>query len=313
MFIRVSTITSVYKGEDYLVKFFENVLSQTYIDKMEVVLIHNEPTQKELQIISTFKGQYPDHIQHIVVEKVEPLGTSWNRGCKQARGEYLAIWNVNDRRTDQSIESQVEALDNSPFAVMSYGDYYSAPQYGSTEGVLVSTPEFSSTLFRRSFPQGGAFYMWRKEIINTIGGFDEQLIVHDYDFSLRIAINGFNMVRTNTLLGYFTNSADGISTRNGGEQSKKENNLLFYRYAIYDKIRFKYFSQIFAFEIDQLLLSGEWVAIGDLWSNYKKYRRQRIFLWFLFPIRDILRAVFRVLGILPAIYRFQKKIIKKEI
>ncbi|MBW8010749.1 MAG: glycosyltransferase [Chloroflexi bacterium] len=313
MSIRVSVITSVFRGKDYLTQFFENVRSQTYFDDMEIVLIHNEPPQRELQSVNEFKDQCPDHIQHIVIDKVEQIGASWNRGCKKARGEFLAIWNVNDRRTDLSIESQVEALDNSPFAVMSYGDYYRVPQYGSTEGVLVSTPEFSLTLFRRSFPQGGAFYMWRKEIINVVGGFDEQLIALDYDFSLRIAINGFHMVRTNTLLGYFTNSVDGLSTRSGGEQAIKENNMLFYRYAIYDKIRIKYYPQIFAFEIDRLLVSGEWVPIGDLWSNYKKYRRQRIFLWLLFPIRDILRAVFRALGILPAIYQFQKKVMKKEI
>lgn len=313
MSIRVSVITSVYRGKDYLTQFFENVRSQTYFDDLEIVLIHNEPPPKELQIVNEFKDQYPDHIQHIVIDKVEQIGASWNKGCIKAKGEFLAIWNVDDRRTDLSIESQVEALDNSPFAVMSYGDYYRVPQYGSTEGVLVSTPEFSLPLFKRSFPQGGAFYMWRKEIINAVGGFDEQLIAHDYDFSLRIAVNGLNMIHTNSLLGYFTDSGDGLSTRSGGEQAIKENNMLFYRYAIYDKIRFKYYSQIFSFKIDQLLLSGEWVPIGDLWSNYKKYRWKRIFLWLLFPIRDILRTVFKVLGILPALYRFQKKVIKKDI
>ena len=311
--IRVSVITSVYKGEDYFVQFFENVVSQTYFDSMEIVLIHNEPTLKELAVVNQFKDEHPTHIQHIIVNVVEKIGVSWNKASQIASGDLLAIWNINDRRTNNSIECQVRALDDSLNAVMSYGDFYRVPSYGSTEGNLIETPEFSLPYFRRSFPQGGVFYMWRKEIMPTIGGFDEQLITQDYDFSLRIVMNGFHMVRADALLGYFTDSGDGLSTQDGGKKAAIENNMLFLRYAIYDKIQFAYLFQSLQYDIDHLCISGEFVHMCEFWPNYKKYRLQRLFLILLFPVRELLRLVFNIIGVLPLLHKFQNKNIKRDI
>ena len=68
--------------------------------------------------------------------------------------------------------------------------------------------------FRRAFPHGGAFWVFRAELHGMIGYFDEQLAAGpDLELSLRIAMQKLKMGRVDGLLGYFTNEGLGLSTR----------------------------------------------------------------------------------------------------
>ena len=68
MEIRVSILTSCYRGIQYLPKYFDNVASQTLFQQLEIVFIHNEPSADELLLIRNFSAKYPNQIQHIKVK-----------------------------------------------------------------------------------------------------------------------------------------------------------------------------------------------------------------------------------------------------
>jgi len=57
--VKISTITSCFKGEKYLESFLKNVSEQTILDKIEIVLVHNEPTEKEIELVKNFQEKYP--------------------------------------------------------------------------------------------------------------------------------------------------------------------------------------------------------------------------------------------------------------
>lgn len=312
--IRVSVITSCYKGEKYLKSYFENVVRQTIFSKLEVVFLHNTPSEKEIAIVDQFKKKYPNQIQHIIVNPVESLGASWNKGWEMARGDCLAVWNVDDLRTENSLQSQMEQLDKNEECVLSYGDYIIVPEYGRKIGIRKSTPAFSKKHFSRSFPHGGAFSMWRKNLDKGIGKFDEQLkVVSDYDFSLRIAINNKWMCRTDEMLGYFTDSGEGLSTINNNQNTAIERNFLYKRYGNFDKIRFKYFDKDVDFLENKLLILGELKPLEEFFPNYNKIKRNRSYLWGICLMRNLLRYILNRLGLLALVYAVQTKFIKKEI
>ena len=61
---KVSTITPSYKSEKYLKGFLSSVAKQTY-KNIEIVLDHNEPTDREINTIKKFNKKY-NNIQQIV-------------------------------------------------------------------------------------------------------------------------------------------------------------------------------------------------------------------------------------------------------
>ena len=64
----------------------------------------------------------------------------------------------------------------------------------------------------------GPFFMFRKNVINEINMFDEQLLSGaDYDFALRLG-NNFKGIHIKDNLGYFLNIGKGLSTSSGSLQ-----------------------------------------------------------------------------------------------
>ena len=117
---KVSTITACYKMGKYMEGFLDNLSQQTHKD-LEVVIDHNDPTIKEVELIEEHNEKY-DNIFHIQVDGVDPLGISWNRCIENSSGDYLCIWNVDDLRTPDSIEMMAKALDENPDVNFVYGN-----------------------------------------------------------------------------------------------------------------------------------------------------------------------------------------------
>ena len=301
--IRVSIITSYYKGFRYLEDFFTAVVAQTIFSLTEIVFINNDPTPEELSIVESFQNKYPDHIQHIVVKPMESIGKSWNRAWLTAKGEYLCIWNVDDRRPPDSLEQQFYLLDNSPLAVLTYGDYIIVPEYGLETGLYRITPRFQKRLFSRKFPQGGAFYMWRRRLGKQICYFDEQLKTGmDFDFSVRIAMNNLYMERTDQLAGFFTDANQGLSTRGERLLSATERTVIQLRYGIYDLVHPEYLDASSQYRVGHIFVNDQWYPMEKLVPNYQYYIKRRKFLWILGYLRNVLRCLLDHLGVLEVIH-----------
>jgi len=85
--LKVSVVTSCYNGEAYLSSFINQLKSQSLFHALEWILIHNEPSLHEIEIVNQFREEFPGKITHIIRDSVEPLSVSWNRGWKIARAK----------------------------------------------------------------------------------------------------------------------------------------------------------------------------------------------------------------------------------
>ena len=64
--IKISVITSVYKGIEYIESFFCNFLQIDNISEVELVMVLNEPTREEINIVTEYKKR----ISHFIVIEV---------------------------------------------------------------------------------------------------------------------------------------------------------------------------------------------------------------------------------------------------
>ncbi|MBC7767087.1 glycosyltransferase [Arenimonas sp.] len=263
--IKVSTITPCFRMKPYLKKFLDELPQQTYFDNLEVVLDHNEPDLEEIAWVKEFDATYPNKIKHIIVEKVDPIGTSMNRCIKEASGELVTIWNVDDLRTPNSIESQVNAIIGND-ADIAIGDYTIVRKFGSTEGSIVHHGNIDASEYARSMVFG-PFVMFKKSLCEKAGYFDEQLKSGaDFDLSIRLAYNGKVSI-AKELLGYYLNEGKGASTRPNSKQPA-ERTVIELRYGIFDKIDLSFLPRTIEYSIPYITFFGETFPVKKFVPNY---------------------------------------------
>jgi hypothetical protein len=310
----ISVLTSVYRGEEYLRAFFENLSAQTIFPELELILVLNDPTPIEHQLAREFSAQHKEAVQLLSVAKPETLGASWNRAWRTARAPYLAIWNVDDRRVVDSLQRQLTMLEQEPAAVLTYGDYVTVKTYGGQVGVRRHTPQYQVGHFRRAFAQGGAFWVFRKPVESQAGYFDEQFHVGaDMEYSFRLAAKGLAMVRSRGLLGYFTDAAQGLSTRQGAKESEVEATSILLRYGVYDKVRREYLSEACKLRLNVIRSGDEWIQLTDILPDHSDYLKKREPLWVLGVVRHALRSVLQRVGLLAWLHKLQAKYIKRDL
>jgi glycosyltransferase involved in cell wall biosynthesis len=309
----ISVLTSVYEGEKYLPAFFENLLSQTIFPEIQLVLVLNQPNSQEKRLVNDFQARNVDKVDVLSVKR-ETLGASWNRGWQEARAPYIAIWNVDDRRTVDSLQRQLNSLEANANSVLCYGDYVSVDEYGKENGTRRNTPLYRAGHFSRSFAQGGAFWLARRTLGAIVGPFDEQFRVGaDMDFSFRIAAKGLAMNRCDGILGYFTDASTGLSTRGGAQDSAIERTAIQLRYGVYDKVRPELMETAKQFRIDSILYNGEWLSLDKYLPGHFRRIQKKNYLWQVGKLRAWARTLLQRTGLLQVVYSLQKKLLKREI
>jgi len=273
MTIEVSAITPCYKMKDYIKIFLESLPKQTFFNRMEVVLDHNEPEQKEIDLVKKFQKKYPGRLRHIVVKQVDPIGTSMNRCIYNSKGRFLTIWNVDDLRTDDSIELQYNKIKNNKIGFV-YGNYTFVKKFGSIEGKFIDHKKFDRSELTKSMILG-PFFMFKKELCKKIGLFDEQLYSGaDFDFAIRLALaSKGTMVSEN--LGYYLNAQKGLSTKKNSLQLI-EANVIYMRYGIFSKIKKRMLAYMMKYNLKSFIFNKKEISIKKFIPNYEEYLAKQI-------------------------------------
>ncbi len=265
--ILVSSITPCFRMKPYLKRFLDELPKQTIFNQIEIVLDHNEPDEEEISWVKDFQQKYPGRIKHIIVPKVEPIGNSMNRCINESNGELLTIWNVDDLRTPNSLELQLKLLQENPDVGVAYGDYKVVRSFGATEGSIVHDEPIGEETTRSMII--GPFLMFRKNLIEKTGLFDESLKSGaDFDLAIRLGFHT-KAKMVNGLIGYYLNEGKGASTRPGSLQSV-ERTVIELRYGIFDKIDYDLVSRTVTYSIPYLTVNGEKVSVSNFVPKYKE-------------------------------------------
>lgn len=273
MTIEVSAISPCYKMGNYLQTFLELLPKQTFFNKMEVVLDHNEPIQKEIELVKRFQSKHPNRLKHIIIKKVDPIGVSMNRCINFSKGKYLTIWNIDDLRTDNSIELQYSKIKNNKIGFV-YGNYTIVKQFGSESGKYIDHKKFDLGELTRSMILG-PFFMFKKELCKKIGLFDEQLYSGaDFDFAIRLALisTGYKVEKN---LGYYLNAKKGNSTKKNSLQPI-EKDLICMRYGIFDKVESKNIPYLMNYDIKSIQKNKRLVPLAEYVENYHLLLKKKI-------------------------------------
>lgn len=265
----ISTITPCFRMKPYLKLFLDELPNQTIFNQIEVVLDHNEPDEEELAWVRDFQTKYPGRLKHIITNPVEFIGPSMNRCIKEASADLLAIWNVDDLRTPNSLELQVQAFDAG--ADMVYGNFHLVRKFGAKTGTWIDFSQYQNKpdeFFRSML--FGPFMAFRKSLVEKAGMFDEQLKSGaDFDLALRLAFHGKPGIAQGSL-GYYLNEGKGASTRPDSKQPL-ERTVIELRYGIYDKMDYDYVVPSLSYDLTHIYNDGQATPVQTYVPNYDIY------------------------------------------
>ncbi len=232
---RVSILTSVYKGDEYIEAFMSDITSQTYFDHCELLLIDCNSPGNEGPVIQEYIKKYPNNIRYIELAEDPGVYGAWNKAIAESTGEYLTNANLDDRRSVFHIEQSVKML------MKGEADLVYTPTLMTKEknesftdntsnGVIYPAYDFTPEGMIKCLP--GCMPVWKRSMHEKAGIFDESFkYAGDWEMWLRAVQAGAVFYKIDEILGLYYLNPEGLSTDNErqAERFQEEKNI-FWKY-----------------------------------------------------------------------------------
>jgi len=188
--VSVSVVIPVYNNQPYVAAAVRSVLAQTR-PPAEVIVVDDGSTDGTAQELEPYRNS----IKYVYQQnRGEPAAR--NRGIREAASEYIAFLDGDDLWLPNKLELQTEYLRRHCNYALVYTDMSTFDENGIID-------ESVKDRFRMTLPSGRIFQalfmkalfgsgtvVFRKECVEKVGYFDEDLLVgSDYEMWLRIARN----------------------------------------------------------------------------------------------------------------------------
>lgn len=211
---RVSVITSIYRSQEFLFDWFLDIKRQSIFSETEFILLDCNEDDSDFSIIEMFLPH--DNIKYHKLGYCS-IYEAWNKGIELSTSDLLTNWNVDDRRSYNSLQKQVEFLESNPDSDCCYG-----------ETVFVEKPNqiFEFCKFEKKMPilegtlenqfifnSPHCLPVWRKSIHDRFGMFDTSYFsAADYDMWFRVLKGGGKLSKMDIISGLYYNNPFGMST-----------------------------------------------------------------------------------------------------
>ena len=206
---KVSVIIIFLNTARYLRQAVESVLAQTY-DDWELLLVDDGSTDGGENIAMAYAEKWPHKIRALNHPGRAQRGISSTRnlGLREARGEYIAFLDADDMWVPEKLAQQAALMEQSPKVGLLFAGtrlWYSWTSGGAhPQNDTVYTPcpprdtaylppQLITLLYPlgKGKPPSMSGFMMRREIVDTIGGFEERFsgMYEDQAFLVRVYLN----------------------------------------------------------------------------------------------------------------------------
>ncbi|MDA7497267.1 glycosyltransferase [bacterium] len=221
----VSAIVSTYNGEAFLGACLDDLLNQSIVDQMEIVVVDSGSEQSEGQIVAAYQQRH-SNICYIRTDERETLYAAWNRAVEAARGRYVFNANNDDSRRPDAVEKFVSAMEESPDAALAYADciWTNTPNdtFPCKQPIReVCYPEYHPAL-ALFFCYTGCLQFWRRSDLLALGGFDGQYrAAGDYEVLMRLAQSEKQAIRIPETLSLFFQNTSGLTQQSSASAEEE--------------------------------------------------------------------------------------------
>lgn len=220
------------ENPDYLRLSLESVFKQT-LPPDEVVLVEDGPLTEELyQVVDDFVDRHHE-LKIIVNEKNCGLGISLNKGLKHCSYDIVARMDTDDICKPERFANQIAFFEkHSDIDVV--GAFIDEFQDDITN--VVSTrklPEMPNEIYqfgKKQSPINHPVVMFRKESVESVGGYQPYYLFEDYYLWVRMLLSGMKFYNIQESLLWFRVSPQMFKRRGGLRYVRTEVGFLWKMY-----------------------------------------------------------------------------------
>jgi glycosyltransferase involved in cell wall biosynthesis len=180
-------IIPTYNRESFIVGAIDSILAQEYSD-FELLVVDDGSTDRTKELVH----QYGSKVRYLYQQNLGP-SASRNLGIINAKGEYIAFCDSDDRFLPQKLAKQMEYIYNHPDSPFLYTWYYQANQNNKTDQIrkpshCENREHLQYSLFNRKFTIRTSTVLVKKSCFDRAGLFNEKFwYSQDWDMWLRLA------------------------------------------------------------------------------------------------------------------------------
>ena len=185
----VSVIIPCYNAEDYIEETVQSAIDQSY-SNVEIIVVNDGSTDDSLKLIKALEKKHP---QIIVISQVNKgVSSARNKGLERAQGEFICFLDSDDVWLNNWVEKMVNFLIEEKNIGLVHSDVEiidgmskRTGSYNRSKGgyLLESLLKWDSSNFHTPSNK-----MVRREVIDRVGGFEEELsTAADQEFLFRVA------------------------------------------------------------------------------------------------------------------------------
>ncbi|MBP6860914.1 MAG: glycosyltransferase [Neisseriaceae bacterium] len=225
---KFSVLMSIYYKED--AKHFQEALESIW-DKQtckpdEIILIQDGPLTPELySVIDSWLNTYPHIFKTTKLSENVGTGKAKNIGLNECLYDYVAIMDTDDLAVPDRFERQLKFLMNHPDVVLVGGQIIefegSVNNPLSIKKVPTSHDEIISYAKKRS-PFNHPSTMYKRTVIQDVGGYQHHLLMEDYNLWIRILAAGYKTTNLDQVLVYMRSRKAMLGRRRGLVYIKSE-------------------------------------------------------------------------------------------
>ncbi len=216
---KVSVITTLYKGGEHIRGYIEAFLKQTIASDSELIIVDANSPEDEMEIASEYMEVNPNIKYVRLNEKLTPMDCFNLATKKYATGELISCVLIDDRMSEDYLETLAKHLTLNPNIDLVYGDCLQTTkpnetvEQNSSKGRMYehSRNDFSKENMIKCLP--GPMPMYRKNIHEKYGYWNEKLKhAGDWELWLRCVRNGSEFKKVDKVIGLYYFNPNGLST-----------------------------------------------------------------------------------------------------
>lgn len=214
---KVSIITSMFKGEEYVEKFLKNITEQTVFDEQcELIIVDANSPQNEYEIIKKYLNKH-SNIKYFKLKEDPGIYGCWNYAIKKAKYKLITNANLDDLRDKRHIEKLSTFMLDNPWCDLVYPscyvskrrlEQYDIEKIGSD---IYPVKSFTKQNMIKCLP--GCMPLWRKQMHTDHGLFNDFYnYAGDHEMWLRAVRGGSKFFKFPQALGAYFMNPNGLST-----------------------------------------------------------------------------------------------------
>ena len=197
-----TTIVPAYNEEESILKTLKSLIELDYPkEKREIIVINDGSTDKTKSLVESFIEENPQQSITLINKKNEGKGRAMNIGIEKAKGEFFACLDADSFVSSDALNKMLPHFENENVAAVCPLLKVKKP---SSVIEKIQWFEYIVNMFYRYLNYKvdcihvtpGPFSIYRKKVIDKLGGFNEETITEDLEIAIRLQKHHYKIVHT---------------------------------------------------------------------------------------------------------------------